>query len=84
MHSGCYGLCVPGPRRDPDIPDLWLVSKVADELDVSRTEVRRLIQSGRLTGLQAENLTGDGTWVLRPEVVAAYKAKREAKRENRG
>lgn len=80
----CYRLCVPGPRRDPAIPVMWGVPKIAAELGVSRTEVRRLMQSGKLPCGQVINETGDGVWVARPEIVAEHKAKRDAKSLRRG
>lgn len=78
-HCGhCYGSVM--PRRDPEIPNLVNAKWVARELGIHRSRVHQMIDEEELIGAQVESPTGDGTWVFRPEVVASYKAKRDARR----
>lgn len=76
----CYGLCVPGPRRDPELPDLVSLSGAAEILGLAKSYVHELHQTRKLPGVRVE---GARYWVFRKQVVLALKAELDAKRRIR-
>lgn len=68
---------MPGPRIDPDLPEVVDLAGAATILGVSKVEAWRLQQSGKLPG---RRLGKSRKWAFRVSVVEALKAKRAARR----
>lgn len=63
---------MPGPRKDPDIPDLVSQAEAGRILDVSKQRVSVLVSEGRLMGKQ---VAGSGAWVFRRALVEELRPK---------
>lgn len=65
---------MPGPRIDPDLPEVVDLAGAAAILKVSKVETWRLQQAGKLPG---RRLGQSRTWAFRVSVVEALKAERD-------
>jgi excisionase family DNA binding protein len=61
---------MPGPRTDPQIPDLVNLTEAAEILAVAKSRAHVLVQEGRLPGLKV-----GGTWVFRRALVEELRPK---------
>jgi excisionase family DNA binding protein len=61
---------MPGPRTDPDIPDLVNLTDAAKILNVAKSRAHVLVQDGKLPGQKV-----GGTWVFRRALVEELRPK---------